>query len=102
MYCQKWNISFVLGFDQAKTTTELCEKDITDVVSNAPTMDILPQWRLLQQDGLHFHNEQLQFISFFASQTFDFDCSTAKPLTLGYTERMGFCVASGGKKECRL
>ncbi len=24
-----------LGFDQAKTTTELCEKDITDVVSNA-------------------------------------------------------------------
>jgi hypothetical protein len=27
-----------LGFDQAKTTTELCEKDITDVVSK------LPQW----------------------------------------------------------
>jgi hypothetical protein len=49
--------------------------------------DILPQWRMLQQDGLYFQNEQL--ISFSASQSFDCAYSTAKPLPLGYPKKKG-------------
>ncbi len=96
MYCQKWNISFVFG--AVRKRQHSC--GFKCLRRGGGGADILPQQRLILQDGLHFQNEQL--ISFFASKSFDCDYSTAKPLPLGYTERKGFGVASGGRKECRL
>ncbi len=63
MYCQKWNISFVFGVWSSKNNNRAVRKRHHRCGFKAPTMDILPQWRLLQQDILHFQNEQLQLIS---------------------------------------
>jgi hypothetical protein len=73
------------------TTTELCEKDITDVVSNACEDEGGGTSSLngvcFNRMGCTFKNEQL--ISFFVSQSFDCAYSTAKPLPLGYPKKKG-------------